>query len=196
MEGFFVEPTLYTGRDGEKSAAGSKQGMVYDFLDRLEISYMRADHAPADTIAQCGEIEKILGAKVCKNLFLRSRQADAFYLLLLPGDKPFRTAVVSKLLGVSRLSFAEPEYLSHYLGVTPGSVSALGLIHDTGHAVRVLIDREVCSENFIGCHPCVNTSTLRLHTADLLGKFLPAVGHTPTILDIPRPAPENGSGEQ
>lgn len=186
MEGFFVEPALYTGRDGDKSAPGSKQGRVYDFLDRLEISYFRADHAHADTIAQCADIEKILGAKVCKNLFLRSRQADAFYLLLMPGDKAFRTAVVSKLLGTARLSFAEPEYLVRYLDVTPGSVSILGLIHDTGHAVRLLIDREVAEGSYIGCHPCVNTSTLRLRTSDIFEKFLPATGHVPTVLDIPR----------
>lgn len=186
MEDFFVEPVLYTGRDGDKSAPGSKQGMVYDFLDRLEISYLRVDHAQADTIAQCGDIEKILGAKVCKNLFLRSRQADAFYLLLMPGDKPFRTAVVSKLLGTARLSFAEPEYLARYLGVTPGSVSILGLIYDAGHTVRLLIDREVADEAYIGCHPCVNTSTLKLRTDDIFRKFLPGTGHIPTVLDIPR----------
>ena len=190
MEDFFVEPTLYTGRAAEKSAPGSKQAKVYDFLDRLEISYFRVDHDPADTIAQCGDIEKILGAKVCKNLFLRSRQADAFYLLLTPGDKPFRTAVVSKLLGVARLSFAEPEYLARYLDVTPGSVSVLGLIHDTDHAVRLLIDREVAGEPWIGCHPCDNRATLRLATADLFKTFLPPTGHVPTILEIPRMPPQ------
>ena len=186
MDAFYVDPVLYTGRTGDKSGAGSKQAAIYDLLDRLEIGYMRADHAHADTIAQCAEIEKILGAPICKNLFLRSRQATEFYLLLLPGDKPFRTAVVSKRLGVARLSFAEPEYLEKYLELRPGAVSVLGLAHDTAHTVQLLIDREVAEKEYIGCHPCVNTSTLKLKTADLFTKFLPCTGHTAKILDIPR----------
>ena len=186
MDEFYVDPVLYTGRAGDKSGAGSKQAAIYDMLDKLEIGYMRADHTHADTIAQCAEIEKVLGAPICKNLFLRSRQATQFYLLLLPGGKPFRTAVVSKLLGVARLSFAEPEYLEKYLDLRPGAVSILGLAHDTQRTVQLLIDREVAENEFIGCHPCVNTSTLKLKTADLFDRFLPYTGHKATILDIPK----------
>ena len=186
MDDFSVDKTLYTGRTADKSGAGSKQAAIYDLLDQLEIPYMRADHTHADTIAQCAEIEQVLGAPICKNLFLRSRQATEFYLLLLPGDKPFRTAVVSKLLGVARLSFAEPEYLEKYLDLRPGAVSILGLAHDRACTVQLIIDREVAEQAYIGCHPCVNTSTLKLKTQDLFDKFLPYTGHKATVLDIPR----------
>ena len=185
MDGFFVDPVLYTGRDGEKCESASAQAEICALLDRRGISYSRADHAHADTIAQCVEIEKVLGAPICKNLFLRSRQATEFYLLLLPGDKPFRTAVVSKLLGVARLSFAEPEYLSRFLGLTPGSVSILGLANDRERRVHLVIDRAVADKEWLGCHPMINTSTLKLSTRDIFEKFLPYTGHVPILLDIP-----------
>ena len=187
MDEFFVDPTLYVGRAGDRSEIGAKQRAIYDILDALEISYFRADHEHADTIADCAAIEEILGAKICKNLFLRNRQATEFYLLLMPGDKPFRTAVVSKLLGVARLSFAEPEYLEQYLDLTPGSVTVLGLAKDPEHKVQLLIDRDVADEEWLGCHPCLNTSTIRLRTADVFEKFLKHTGHEAKILEIPYP---------
>ena len=85
------------------------------------------DHDPADTIAACHEIEKVLGAPICKNLVLCNRQKTAFYLLLMEGDKPFRTKDLSKQIGSARLSFAAPEDMETYLGVTPGSATILAL---------------------------------------------------------------------
>ena len=151
---------------------------TYAFLDALGIDYARVDHAPADTMEICRGIEAVLGAHICKNLFLCNRQQTAFYLLMMPGDKPFRTKELSAQIGSSRLSFATPAHMEEYLGVAPGSVSVLGLINDKEERVRLLIDADLLKNERIGCHPCVNTSTLRLRTTDLLSRFLPSVQHT------------------
>lgn len=186
MDTFYVDPVLYEGSKNDKSEKASVKRAVYTLLESHEIPFMRADHSHADTIAQCEAIEKVLNAPICKNLFLSNRQATDFYLLLMPGDKPMHTADVSKILGVSRLSFAKSEYLLQYLGLAPGSVSILGLMNDTEAKVKLLIDREIASQRFICCHPCLNTSTLRIETEDIFSKFLPLTGHIPQILDIPR----------
>ena len=151
---------------------------TYAFLDALGIDYARVDHAPADTMEICRGIEAVLGAHICKNLFLCNRQQTAFYLLMMPGDKPFRTKELSAQIGSSRLSFATPAHMEEYLGVAPGSVSVLGLINDKEERVRLLIDADLLKNERIGCHPCVNTSTLRLRTTDLLSRFLPSVQYT------------------
>ena len=150
---------------------------TYTLLDGLGIEYGRVDHAPADTMEICRGIEDVLGAHICKNLFLCNRQQTDFYLLMMPGDKPFRTKELSSQIGSSRLSFATPEHMKRYLGLAPGSVSVLGLRNDTEGRVRLLIDEELLTEWWIGCHPLVNTTTLRLRTADLLSCVLPAVKH-------------------
>ena len=150
---------------------------TYTLLDGLGITYARVDHAAADTMEICRGIEAVLGAPICKNLFLCNRQQTAFYLLLMPGDKPFRTKELSSQIGSSRLSFATPSHMEQYLGVAPGSVSVLGLRNDTERRVRLLIDEDLLACEQIGCHPCVNTATLRLGTADLLSRFLPSVKH-------------------
>ena len=186
MEEFFVDNNLYVGAEGDKSGEGSIKREVYALLEALEIPFMRADHAVADTIAECADIERVLGAPICKNLFLCNRQKTEFYLLLMPGDKPFRTADVSKLIGKARLSFASADAMGQYLGLTPGSVSVLGLMNDREKRVTLLIDREVAEGEYIGCHPCLNTSTLKIKTRDIFEKFLARTGHTATILDIPR----------
>lgn len=151
---------------------------TYAFLDALGIDYARVDHAPGDTMEICRGIEAVLGAHICKNLFLCNRQQTAFYLLMMPGDKPFRTKELSAQIHSSRLSFATPAHMEEYLGVAPGSVSVLGLINDKEERVRLLIDEDLLKNEWIGCHPCVNTSTLRLRTTDLLSRFLPSVQHT------------------
>lgn len=186
MDTFYVDTVLYKGSEDDKSEKTSVKRTVYTLLESLEIPFMRADHSSADTIAQCADIEKVLGAPICKNLFLCNRQKTRFYLLMMPGDKPFRTAQVSRLLGTARLSFASEEYLGQFLGLTPGSVTVLGLMNDREHAVTLLIDREVAEGQFICCHPCLNTSTLRIAADDIFGKFLAHTGHTPQILDLER----------
>ncbi len=162
-----------------------RETAVYDRLEQLGIPFARVDHDPAATIADCDEISRVLGVPMCKNLFLCNRQQTQFYLLLIPGDKPLRTKDLSAQLGVSRLSFADERFLPELLGLEAGAVTVLGLMNDRENRVQLVIDRPVTARPWIGCHPCVNTSSLRLATADVLERFLPAAGHSPRFVDLP-----------
>ena len=176
---------LEMGRPADCSGRLEKEIRVYDLLDNLGIDYQRIDHEPAMTMEACAAIDEVLDATICKNLLLCNRQCTAFYLLLLPGDKPFKTSVLSKQIGSSRLSFAGAEYMEKFLDITPGSLSILGLMNDHDHQVQLLIDEDVLTGEFFGCHPCINTSSLRLRTADLTEKIIPAMGHEPRIVNLP-----------
>lgn len=176
--------TLHNGRPEDFSARIDKERCCYEMLDRLSIEYSLTDHEHADTIEACHEIEKTLGAAICKNLFLTNRQQTEFYLLLMPGDKPFKTKLLSKQIGTARLSFASGEQMQELLDITPGSVSVLGLMNDGGR-VHLVIDSELLRDEFIGCHPCINTSTLKIKTSDIIEKFLPEVGHEYTAVELP-----------
>lgn len=175
---------LQQGRPANDRERAERERRVYDFLDGLGVSYGRIDHEPAMTMEVCAEIDRVLNATICKNLFLCNRQETAFYLLMMPGDKPFRTKDLSAQIGSARLSFASPAHMERLLGLYPGSVSVLGLLHDRDHEVQLLIDRDVLAGEFIGCHPCVNTSSLRLRTADLTGRILPALGVVPRVVQL------------
>lgn len=175
---------LLQGRPDDCTGRLDKEIRVYDFLDKLGISYQRIDHNAAMTMEACAAIDEALEATICKNLLLCNRQNTEFYLLLLPGDKPFKTSVLSKQIGSSRLSFAAPEYMEKYLDITPGSLSILGLMNDQEHCVRLLIDEDILKGEYIGCHPCINTSSLRLKTRDLMEKIIPAMGHTPRMVQL------------
>ena len=157
---------------------------VYDLLDELQIPYQRVDHDPAYDMDACAGIGRALGVHICKNLLLTPRNRSTFYLLAMPEDLPFRTADFSKIIGSSRLSFATGEDLQALLGVQPGSASVLGLMNDTEHRVTLALERRVAEAEWFGCHPCRNTSSLRLKTADLLHVFLPHIGVTPVIVDL------------
>ena len=183
----YIDPTRYSGRPADAAARLPKEQRCYDLLDRLGISYFRVDHDHADTIEACEAVEQVLGEKICKNLFLCNRQKTQFYLLMLEGEKVFKTRDLSKQLGVARLSFAEPADMEKYLDITPGSVSVLGLMNDPDNAVQLVIDRPIAASKAIGCHPCINSSTLAIATADILEKFLPAVHHPPILVDLPDP---------
>ncbi len=161
-----------------------KEMAVYELLEKLEISYQRVDHEAAATVDDCHDVDEALGIHICKNLFLCNRQKTDFYLLMMPGLKKFKTKELSAQLGVSRLSFAEAEYMEEFLDITPGSVSVMGLMNDKEHRVRLLIDRELLQDAFVGCHPCVNTSSLKLRMKDILEKFLPYVGHGYTVVEL------------
>lgn len=176
---------LYSGRPVDINSRLSKEVRVYDLLDKLGIEYKRADHPAAETMEACLEIEKVLGVEICKNLFLRNRQKTEFYLLMMPGSKPFKTKDITKQLGCARLSFAEAEFMEEFLDITPGSVSVLGLMNDIENRVRLIIDKDILEGEYIGCHPCINTSSLAIKTEDILNKFLPAVGHTATTVEMP-----------
>lgn len=176
---------LVNGRPASNDGRLEREIKVYDLLDSLKIPFQRTDHEPADTMEACNRIDNILGTIICKNLFLCNRQKTEFYLLMMPGDKPFRTKDITKQIGCSRLSFADSEYMEEFLHIKPGAVSIMGLMNDTQNRVQLLIDKPVIEADTIGCHPCVNTSSLKLKTRDVLDKFLPAVHHTPIIVDMP-----------
>lgn len=175
---------LVNGRP--ESAAGrlEKELHTYDFLDSLGVSYQRIDHEAAMTIDACQEIDVVLNAAICKNLFLCNRQETQFYLLMLPGEKKFKTKEVSAQIGSARLSFAKDIYMEEFLDITPGSVSVLGLMNDKENRVQLLMDEDLLKEPYIGCHPCINTSSLRLRTEDLINKILPAMKHTPVFVKL------------
>ncbi len=178
-----VDNNLFEGRPAEKRSDIEEK--TYDFLESIGVVFQRADHEAANTIDDCLAVEKVIGVHICKNLFLSNRQGTEFFLLLMPGDKEFRTSVVSKIIGKARLSFGSYDKMYEYLSLSPGSVSLLGLINDTGNRVQLLIDSDVLRFSHIRCHPCVNTSTLKIKKSDLLEKILPALNHEPLIIDIP-----------
>ena len=182
-----MKNTLYHGRPEDVSDRLEKEIACYALLDSLGVAYDRVDHDFADTIEACEAVEQVLGERICKNLFLCNRQKTSFYLLMMPGEKVFKTKDLSKQLGVARLSFADPADMKKYLDITPGSVSVLGLMNDTEYAVQLVLDKPIAESARIGCHPCINTSTLAVSTQDILTKFLPAVRHEPIIVDLPEP---------
>lgn len=168
---------LEQGRPQNAEERLARETRVYNFLDALGVEYERVDHDPADTMEICQEIDQILGALICKNLFLCNRQGTAFYLLMMPGDKPFRTKELSAQIGSARLSFASAEKMLEYLDILPGAVSVMGLMNDKDNNVQLLIDEDVLKGEYVGCHPCVNTSSLRLKTKDVMEKILPSTRH-------------------
>ena len=175
---------LKNGRPENFESRLPKEQRCYELLERLGIEYQRVDHDFADTIELCHEIEKTLGANICKNLFLTNRQQTEFYLLLMPGDKPFKTKLLSKQINTARLSFASPEHMEELLDITPGSVSVLGLMNDGGK-VHLVIDKDLLNDEYIGCHPCINSSTLRFRMADLTEKLLPELKHESMLVELP-----------
>ena len=175
---------LVQGRPETNEGRLEKEIRCYDLLDALDVSYQRIDHEAAMTMEACAEIDKVLDATICKNLLLCNRQCTAFYLLMIVGEKHFKTSTFSKQIGSSRRSFAAPEYMEQFLDITPGSLSVLGLMNDREKQVQLLIDGDILKGEFFGCHPCINTSSLRLRTADLLEKIIPAMGHEPRFVTI------------
>lgn len=175
---------LYDGRPADCAGRMEREIRVYDFLDQLGISYKRTDHAPADTMEVCNDIDQVLGCMICKNLFLCNRQQTDYYLLMMPGDKAFRTKELSPQIHTARLSFGSPEKMEELIGTLPGSASIMGLMNDPEKRVQLIMDEDVVRGEFIGCHPCINTSSLRIRTTDLMEKFLPAVQHEPVFVRL------------
>ena len=176
--------TLYDGRPATCEGRLDKEIRCYDFLDALGVPYRRIDHEAAMTMEACAAVDEALQATICKNLLLCNRQCTDFYLLLIPGDKVFKTSQLSKQIGSSRLSFSAPEYMAEFLDITPGSVSILGLMNDHDHRVKLLLDEDILKGEYFGCHPCINTSSLKIRTADLVEKIIPALGHAPTMVQL------------
>ena len=177
-----LDHTIYTARPTDKRLP--KEERVYDLLERLDVPFERVDHDAVGTIEGCAEIEKLLDIEICKNLFLRNSKGDQYYLLMLPGGKHLVTKDLAKKIGSTRLSFGTPEKMEEYLDITPGSVSVLGLMNDHENNIQLLVDNDIKKWEYFGCHPCINTSSLKIKTADLFSKILPAVGHEPVFVDI------------
>lgn len=178
---------LEKGRPQSLDGREEKEIKCYDFLDNLGVEYYRVDHRdmPAETMEACVAIDGALGCKICKNLFLCNRQKTDFYLLMMPADKPFKTKDLTSQINSARLSFAEASAMIKYLNITPGSVSVLGLMNDTDCVVRLLVDKDILSDEYIGCHPCVNTSSIKIKTTDIFDKIITATNHTKTIVELP-----------
>ena len=178
---------LHKGRPENTDGRLEREVKFYDLLDELNIKFERTDHEEANTMEACNEIDKILDTIICKNLFLCNRQKTKFYLLMMPGEKPFKTKELSKQIDSARLSFADSEHMEEFLHIKPGAVSIMGLMNDKNNQVQLLIDQTVLDSEYIGCHPCVSTSSLKIKTRDILEKFLPAVHHEPIVVDLPMP---------
>ena len=180
---------LQNGRPENTDGRLDKEIRVYDFLDKLGVEYQRVDHEAAMTMEACEAIDRVLGddTAICKNLFLCNRQKTDFYLLMIPGDKTFKTKELSHQIGSARLSFASPQDMEKYLDITPGSVSVLGLMNDHEKKVQLLIDEDVLKDPYFGCHPCINTSSLKFSTKDFTDKIIPALDHPPITVKLPLP---------
>ena len=162
------------GRPSSKREEAEEK--CYDLLDSLGIEYARVDHEAAMTMEDCRLSAELLGTMLCKNLFLTNRQKTKFYLLLMPWDKEFRTKDLSAQIASARLSFAGEELMGELLGVTPGSVSVLGLMNDKEKQVHLLIDSDVLQCEDFACHPCRNTTSIAFPLRDLTDKLLPSLG--------------------
>lgn len=176
--------TIETGRPADCSGRPEKECAVYDLLERLDISFTRADHPAAFTMEECEAVSQALHTPICKNLFLCNRQKTAFYLLLLPASKPFRTKEITAQLGCARLSFAGEDQLASLLHLTPGSATIFGLQYDTENRVQLVVDRDLLDEAYFGCHPCINTSTIRMRTSDVFDRLTHALHHDYTLVTL------------
>lgn len=180
---------VHSGAPEDMDARPENEKEVYLTLNSLQIPFTRIDHAPVRTMEDCQAVDAELGGVICKNLFLCNQQKTVFYLLLIREDKAFKTKDISKQLGVSRLSFGTPEHMQALLHISPGAVSPMGLVFESAKDVRLIMDRDLLKEPYLGCHPCVNTASIRLPMADFLHVYLPAVRHEPTLVTIPAPDP-------
>ena len=180
-----MDLVIHNGRPTENGQRLEKEIRTYDLLDSLGIEYERVDHEAAETMEACAKVDKILApAVICKNLFLCNTQKTKFYLLMIREDKKFKTKEISHQINSARLSFAPAEYMEEFLDITPGSVSVLGLMNDKDNQVTLLVDEDILKEEYFGCHPCINTSSLRLKIADVFGPFLQAVHHEYTVVRL------------
>lgn len=175
---------VYSGAPEDSDGRLEREMRVYRMLSGLNIEFQRVDHEAVPTMEACRGIDQALGIEMCKNLFLTNAQKTKFYLLLMPGDKKFKTKDLSKQIQSARLSFAGEEYMKEYLDILPGAVSIMGLMNDTEHKVQLLIDRDIAREEYLGCHPCVNTSSIRVAMKDVLEKVVPYTGHTYQLVEL------------
>ena len=180
-----MDKTVYIGRPADETGRLPKEIKTYDILDKLEIPFTRVDHEVVATVEACGEVDRLLQSPLCKNLFLCNSQKTKFYLLMMPGRKRFVTKEFCRQIESPRLSFAPEEYMIKFLDITPGSVSVFGLANDTEKQVKLVIDKDILEGARVGCHPCINTSSLCVAMKDIIEKFLPYVEHDYMVVDLP-----------
>ena len=157
---------------------------LYHFLDEHQISYEKFDHSPVYTVEESKKLSPAMSGGKTKNLFVRDKKGKHHILLTVEQDKRVDLKKVSEFIGYGRLSFCSPERLHKYLGVEPGSVSLLGILNNQAGEVEILIDEDLWKEQYLFCHPLVNTSTLRLGREELV-KLFQLSGHPFRLLPIP-----------
>lgn len=185
-----MDTLLRKGGPADGDGRLDKELRCYSLLDSLGIEYYSMDNPRADTMEDCAKIEKTLGAPICKNLFLCNRQKTQFYLLMLPSGKIFKTKDISAQINSSRLSFGSGEDMERLLDITSGSLSVLGLMNDKADLVKLLVDKELLKDDYIGIHPCINTSCIKIKTDDLINVVIPAMLHTLVYVELPTYDPE------
>lgn len=158
--------------------------LILKELETLGIPYDLVSHPPARTMEDCALSEHLLGGVMPKNLFLRPRRQEDFYLCITRPDAVYKASVVSKQAGASRLGFASEEELFSILHAIPGAANPLALIFDEAKDVTLLMDKSLMGEQRLIFHPCDNERSLALSAADFFEKFLPAVGKTAVWVDM------------
>ncbi len=156
---------------------------IYQILQQLEISFEKFEHPAVYTVEEAAKYDRGIDAGKSKNLFLRNAKGDTHYLVVMESTKRLDLKKLALVLGESKLSFASPERMMQYLGLTPGSVSPFGLINNTDKSVKVIVDRGLRKYERLGYHPNINTATLVISTEDLK-KFLAWTGNTITYLEL------------
>ena len=156
---------------------------LFAYLDALGISYDNHEHRPVFTVAEGKDLRETIEGGHTKNLFVKDKKSR-YFLLTVEENATVDLKTVHTLLGASgRVSFAKPEPMMDYLGVEPGSVTALGAINDTEHQVTFIFDASLMENEVINCHPLRNTATTSIHRDDLL-RFIEATGHEPLVLKV------------
>jgi Ala-tRNA(Pro) deacylase len=156
---------------------------IYAFLKDNNIAYQRFDHPAVFTCKEAQELCPAMPGRSIKNLFLYDSRSGQHFLVVVGEDKRVDLKKLKDLLDASKLSFGSEERLKQYLGVEPGSVTILGLINDTNHAVKVIFDQQIWGQPFQS-HPLINTATLVIQPHDI-ERFLQATGHSYEVIDIP-----------
>lgn len=157
--------------------------IVLEVLDSLGIKWERYEHPPVFTLEESSLYWQEHGGAHCKNLFIRNYRGNRHYLVIIRGDKKVDLKQLTTSLAEDRLSFASPERLQKYLGLTAGAVSPFGLINDQQKEVRVVVDRDLLEETELNFHPNVNTATIKISRDDFL-KFLQWSGQKIIYLEI------------
>lgn len=157
---------------------------IYDTLNELNIPFQKIDNEAITSMEECEDVENALGVEIRKSIFLCNRTKSEFYLLVMPSKKRFNTKMFSEKVVCSRTSFASTEHLKSVLGLTPGSITIMGLVNDRSHTVQLVIDSEIVNEEWFGCNAGLNTSHIKLKTRDLLDIFLKHTGHKPIVVKL------------